>query len=37
LQKLLEFPPETEVHPRHYAGSTRGRGMHGKAILNLCS
>lgn len=35
LQKLLELPPETEVYPGHYAGSTCGRGMDGKAISTI--
>ncbi|MFP5299416.1 MAG: MBL fold metallo-hydrolase [Actinomycetota bacterium] len=30
LARLLELPPETEVYPGHYAGSTCGRGMDGK-------
>ncbi|HJR46298.1 MAG TPA: MBL fold metallo-hydrolase [Actinomycetota bacterium] len=35
LQKLLELPPETEVYPGHYAGSTCGRGMDGKTISTI--
>ncbi len=35
LQKLLALPPETEVYPGHYAGSTCGRGMDGKAISTI--
>ncbi|MQB01840.1 MAG: MBL fold metallo-hydrolase [Actinobacteria bacterium] len=35
LQKLLQLPPETEVYPGHYAGSTCGRGMDGKAISTI--
>lgn len=35
LQKLLDLPPETEVYPGHYAGSSCGRGMDGKAISTI--
>lgn len=35
LHKLLELPPETEVYPGHYAGSTCGRGMDGKTISTI--
>jgi hydroxyacylglutathione hydrolase len=35
LQKLLQLPPETEVYPGHYAGSTCGRGMDGKVISTI--
>jgi glyoxylase-like metal-dependent hydrolase (beta-lactamase superfamily II) len=35
LQKLLKLPPETEVYPGHYAGSTCGRGMDGKTISTI--
>jgi len=31
LQRLLELPDHVEVYPGHYAGSTCGRGMDGKA------
>src|SRR5206468_8049342 len=35
LHKLLELPPETEIYPGHYAGSTCGRGMDGKTISTI--
>jgi len=35
LQRLLRLPAETEVYPGHYAGSTCGRGMDGKAISTI--
>ena len=35
LQKLLDLPPETEIYPAHYAGSTCGRGMDGKTISTV--
>ena len=35
LQSLLRLPAETEVYPGHYAGSTCGRGMDGKAISTI--
>lgn len=35
LRKLLSLPPETEVYPGHYAGSTCGRGMEGKTISTI--
>lgn len=35
LQKLLELPPETEVYPGHYAGTTCGRGIDGKTISTI--
>jgi len=35
LQKLLDLPPETEVYPGHFAGSTCGRGMDGKTISTI--
>ena len=35
LRKLVELPPETEVYPGHYAGSTCGRGMDGKTISTI--
>lgn len=35
LQKLSQLPPETEVYPGHFAGSTCGRGMDGKPISTI--
>lgn len=35
LQTLLQLPDETEIYPGHYAGSTCGRGMDGKAISTI--
>ena len=35
LQRLLELPDETEIYPGHYAGSTCGRGMDGKASSTI--
>lgn len=35
LQTLIELPPDTEVYPGHYAGSTCGRGMDGKTISTI--
>ena len=35
LQRLLGLPDETEVYPGHYAGSSCGRGMDGKAISTI--
>lgn len=35
LQELIELPPETEVYPGHYSGSTCGRGMDGKPISTI--
>ena len=35
LQRLLDLPDETELYPGHYAGSTCGRGMDGKAISTI--
>ncbi len=33
--QLLGLPDETEVYPGHYAGSSCGRGMDGKAISTI--
>lgn len=35
LQKLSQLPPETEIYPGHYAGSSCGRGMDGKPISTI--
>lgn len=35
LQRLLALPEDTEVYPGHYAGSTCGRGMDGKASSTI--
>lgn len=35
LSRLSELPPETEVYPGHYSGSTCGRGMDGKPISTI--
>ena len=35
LQKLLDLPPETEVYPGHYAGSSCGHGMDGKTSSTI--
>lgn len=35
LRSLLALPPETEIYPGHYAGSTCGRGMDGKTISTI--
>lgn len=35
LQRLLDLRDDVEVYPGHYAGSTCGRGMDGKAISTI--
>lgn len=35
LQRLLQLPDETEIFPGHFAGSSCGRGMDGKAISTI--
>jgi hydroxyacylglutathione hydrolase len=35
LQRLLELRDDVEVYPGHFAGSTCGRGMDGKAVSTI--